>query len=179
MAGETRKVAFVTGSGRKRVGQVIAQSLARDGYDVALHYNSSAVDAKQTADKIRGLGVDCEAFQADVSSEHDVDRMFDSLTERFARLDVLVTTASIWESTPLEQVTADDLVRSLGVNTIGTFLCARRAGLIMADQAAGGAIITIGDWAIERPYLNHAAYFLGQGGDPLIDQDACRGTCSS
>jgi pteridine reductase len=94
--------------------------------------------------------------------------MFDGVLAQFGRLDVLVTTASIWETISLEDVTADDLRRNFEANTLGTFLCARRAGLIMAGQTDGGAIITIGDWAIERPYLDHSAYFVSKGAIPTL-----------
>jgi pteridine reductase len=90
--------------------------------------------------------------------------MVEAVAQRFGRLDALVTTASIWESTPLAQVSAEDMLKSFQVNTLGTFLCARRAGLMMVDQPQGGAIVTFGDWAIQRPYLDHAAYFTAKGG---------------
>jgi len=135
---------------------------------MALHYHSSASSAKGSLKELRDAGVDCEAFQADVAAEVEVDRMFDSVIERFGRLDVLVTTASIWETTPLEEVNSDNLLRNFQVNTLGTFLCARRAGLIMAGQEDGGAIVTIGDWAIQRPYLDHSAYFVSKGAIPTL-----------
>ena len=65
---------------------------------------------------------------------------------------MLVTAAAIWEPKPLEDVTADDVRRQFEVNTLGTFLCCQRAGLVMVEQPEGGAIVTIGDWATERPY---------------------------
>ena len=114
------------------------------------------------------MGVDCEAYRANVAVESDVDKMIDSVLSRFGRLDVLVTTASIWETVPLESITADDLWRNLNINTLGTFLCARRAGLAMVSQQEGGVIVTIGDWAIERPYLDHAAYFVSKGAIPTL-----------
>jgi pteridine reductase len=94
--------------------------------------------------------------------------MFDAIEKSFGRLDVLVTTAAIWESIPLEEVTAEDVQRNFNVNTLGTFLSARRAGLTMVSQETGGAIITIGDWAIDRPYLNHMAYFMSKGSIPTL-----------
>ena len=162
------KVALITGSGRHRVGNVVARSLAEEGYAIALHYYRSSADAEVSVEELRGLGVDCESFQANVAVEHEVDRMFDAIMSRFGRLDALVTTASIWDSIPLEETTADDLWRSFNVNTLGTFLCARRAGLQMVAQENGGSIITIGDWAIERPYLDHSAYFIAKGAIPTL-----------
>lgn len=163
-----RRIALITGSGRRRVGHVVARYLAQRGYSIALHYHSSEEEAERAAAEIRDLGVQCAAFRANVAVESDVNRMFNQLLEKFGRLDVLVTTASIWGTTPLEKVTADDVWREFNVNTLGTFLCARQAGLTMCKQDEGGAIVTIGDWAIERPYLDHTAYFISKGAIPAL-----------
>ena len=167
-AERTQKVALITGSGKPRVGNVIARSLAKAGYAIALHYHDSWEAANVTLEEMRGVGVSCESFCSNVGVQNEVDNLFDKVEERFGRLDVLVTTASTWDSVPLEQVTADDLWRDFNVNTLGTFLCARRAGLRMVEQAEGGAIITIGDWAIERPYLDHSSYFVSKGAIPTL-----------
>ncbi len=163
-----KAVALITGSGRRRVGNVIARCLADEGYAIALHYHSSAEEAEATLRDFRAVGVDCDAFSANVAVEAEVDNMFEAVLERFGQVDVLVTTASVWDATRLEEVTADDLWRNFNVNTLGTFLCARRAGLQMVSQQSGGTIVTIGDWAIERPYLDHAAYFISKGALPTL-----------
>ncbi len=41
----------------------------------------------------------------------------------------------------------------------------------MVDQPEGGAIVTIGDWATARPYLNYSAYFASKGAIPTITRD--------
>ena len=38
----------------------------------------------------------------------------------------------------------------------------------MAGQQSGGTVVTIGDWAIERPYVDHAAYFVSKGAIPTL-----------
>ena len=162
------KTALVTGGGRQRVGNVVARALAQWGYRLVVHYHRSGESAEQTVDAVRSQGGDAMAVQADVSDESDVDRMFQRVMERFGRLDVLITTASIWRTIPLEDVTAQDVRHSFDVNTLGTFLCCRRGGLLMANQPEGGAIVTLGDWAIERPYLDHAAYFTAKGSIPTL-----------
>ena len=162
------KVALITGSGRRRVGNVVAMTLAAKGYAIALHYNSSAEEARQTVVRLTEQGARASAFQADVADESQVDRLFDETLSHFGRLDVLVTAAAIWERKPLEEVTAEDVRRQFDVNALGTFLCCRRAGLIMAEQPEGGAIVTVGDWATARPYPNYAAYFASRGAIPAL-----------
>jgi pteridine reductase len=162
------KFALITGSGKRRIGNVVARALAERGFDIALHYNRSAEEAKQTAVELKKLGIRAEAYRADLADEHSLDRLFENVRKDFGRLDVLVTASAIWESKPLEQVTADDVRRHFEVNTLGTFLCCQRAGEIMVGQPEGGAIVTIGDWASVRPYLHYAAYFPSKGAIPAL-----------
>ncbi len=157
------KVALITGSGKRRIGNVIARALAERGYDIALHYRTSAEEADATVQELKTLGVRAAAFQADMSEPIDVERMFQKTLTSFGRLDVLVTAAAVWEQKKLEDITAEDVRRQFDINTLGTFLCCQRAGLAMAAQPEGGVIITIGDWAAARPYPNYAAYFASKG----------------
>jgi pteridine reductase len=161
-------VALITGSGKRRIGNVVAEALAARGYAVALHYHRSAEDARRSVAVLRQNGVAAEAFQADVSREDDVVRLFDQVHKQFGRLDALVTAAAIWESKPLEEVTADDVRRHFEINALGTFLCCQQAGKIMAGQPEGGAIVTLGDWATRRPYPRYAAYFPSKGAIPAM-----------
>jgi pteridine reductase len=68
----------------------------------------------------------------------------------------------------LEEVVAADVEEHFRTNALGTFLCCRAAGLAMAAQPEGGAIVNLGDWAVERPYLNYAAYFPSKGAIPAM-----------
>ena len=117
----TTKVALITGSGKRRIGNVVATALADRGYDIALHYNRSADEARETVAQLERKGVRAAAFQADVANEADVARLFDEMLAAFGRLDVLVTAAAVWQPKPLEDVTADDVRRQFDVNTLGTF----------------------------------------------------------
>lgn len=161
-------VALITGSGRRRVGHVIAEYLAERSWAIALHYHSSRDEALQSRDELRAAGVRCEAWQADVTDADAVERLVSEVHRHFGHVDALVTTSSIWSTVPFEEITADDLRKNFDVNTLGTFLTARAAGLIMTEQPNGGAIVTIGDWAIARPYLHHAPYFLAKGAIPTL-----------
>jgi pteridine reductase len=89
----------------------------------------------------------------------------------FGRLDALVNCAAVWVSKPLEQVTADDVRRHFDVNTLATFLCCQHVGLQMVQQPSGGAIVNLGDWAIVRPYPDHAAYFPSKGAIPTLTRN--------
>lgn len=164
-------VALVTGSGKKRVGSVVAEALARRGYNIAVHYRSSQSEAELTVANLRTLNIEAQAFHADLANEDDVRSMIASVLKAFGRIDVLVNCAAIWESKPLEEVTAADVRRHFDTNALGTFLCCQHAGLAMTKQPTGGVIVNIGDWAEVRPYLNYAAYFLSKGAVSAITRN--------
>jgi pteridine reductase len=159
----TRRVALVTGSGKRRIGWYVADALARRGYALALHYNTSGVEAADTAHYFAQRGAEVVAVQADLTDEAAVERLVAEALGRFGRLDVLVNCAAIWQAKRLEEVRAADVRRHFEVNALGTFLCAQRAGLAMVRQPEGGCIINFGDWAEVRPYLNYSAYFASKG----------------
>ena len=163
-----RKVALVTGSGKRRVGNAIIEALSARGYAVAVHYHHSAEEAHETVVRLKEQGRRAQAFQADVTQQAEVLRLFDEALRQFGRLDVLVTAASIYEPERLERTTAEQMRQEFDVNVLGTFLCCQRAGLIMAGQPEGGAIVTIGDWAVARPYPDYAAYLTAKGSIPTM-----------
>src|ERR1043166_3385287 len=168
MTHSTRPVALVTGSSRKRVGWHVAEALAAHGYDLVVHYRTSGAEAAETVRHLEGMGVQAIALAADLSDQQAVRGLVAQTLERFGRIDALVNCAGAWQKKRLEEVTDADLRGLFEVNTLGTFLCSQQVGLAMVQQAEGGGIIAVGDWAIERPYLHYAAYFPSKGAIPAM-----------
>jgi pteridine reductase len=162
------QVALVTGSGKRRIGWHIADALARRGTQLAVHYRSSAAEAADTVTHLRQNGVDAIALQADLTDAGAARMLIEQTVAHFGRLDVLVNCAAVWQGKPLEEVTAADVRRHFDTNTLGTFLCSQHAGLAMVRQPEGGCIINFGDWALARPYVGYAAYFLSKGAVPAL-----------
>ncbi len=162
-ADSVNKVALVTGSGAKRVGNSVALHLAQAGYDIAVHYRSSADEAKSTVAELKKCGVRAEAFAADITDEAAVKKLVEQVCHSFSTIDVLVNCAAVWQNKRLEDVTSADVRFHFDTNTLGTFLMCQHVGLKMVQQPSGGAIVNIGDWAEARPYLNYAAYFPSKG----------------
>ena len=165
---QSSKVAFITGSGAKRVGNAIARALAERGYAIVVHANRSVAEAHETAREVAAEGTQTLVVLGDLSDEATVERITGEIMARFGRIDVLVNSAAIWKPKPLEEVRAVDVREHFEANALGTFLCCQKVGLIMVKQPDGGAIINVGDWATERPYLNYSAYFPSKGAIPTI-----------
>lgn len=168
VSGALRRVAFVTGSGAQRVGRAVVELLAARDYAIVLHANRSVVEAEAAVARFEQAGTPALLVRGDVADEATVQGWIETIVGRFGRLDVLVNSAAVWKRKPLEDVTAGDVREHFDVNTLGTFLCCKYAGLQMAKQPAGGAIVNLGDWATRRPYADYAAYFPSKGAVPTL-----------
>lgn len=135
------KTALITGASRG-IGKAIALRLAKDGYDIAVNYNSNTEKAEQTAEEIRSLGVKAAVYKADTSKIDEVKAMFKDIRKEFGGLDVLVNNAGVVDDAYLLMVGQESLEKSLAINIRGYINCAQQAALRMAG-AGKGVIINI------------------------------------
>jgi pteridine reductase len=138
------RVALVTGAGH-RVGRTLALALARAGAHVAIHYHESSAPAQETAEEVERLGRLAMVLQADLSRSDAAERLPDRVASGLGRLDVLVNSASLFESARLLDVSADDWDRVMAVNLRAPFLLTRAAAPFL--EPAGGVVINIADLA--------------------------------
>lgn len=138
-----RRVALVTG-GARRVGAAITRSFAERGYDVVLHHGNSPAEAASLADMLaREHGVRVEVVQEDLQDPTAPARVVQAAVNRFDRLDVVVSSASVMEWQDFAAVTPDDWARTEAINLRAPFFLMQAAARVM--EAEGGGIVQITD----------------------------------
>lgn len=157
MSNSSNKVALVTG-GAIRVGRAIALELARNGYTIALHYNSSAEKALETMGEIRRMGGQVEGFQQDLSQTEELSTFFDRVLEKMGRLDVLVNSASVYDPGVIRDTNLDLYRKQFLVNLDAPFFLTRS----FANRCEGGHIINIIDNKIATRQFQYSAYLLSK-----------------
>jgi NAD(P)-dependent dehydrogenase (short-subunit alcohol dehydrogenase family) len=156
------QVALVTGAGR-RIGRVIALTLARAGAHVIVNYQQSKRGATATARQIAAWGVQGAAIRADISKPAQVRAMFSAVEKRFARLDILVNNAGIFFPATWETLTEKDWDRILSINLKGTFFCAQAAARMMMNRNRGRIIniSSLGGLQAWPSYMHYCASKAG------------------
>ena len=158
------KVALITGG--KRIGAVVATSLAKAGADVALIYNRSLAEAADTQSAVKALGRRAIVVQADVANERACIDAVSKTVSELGRLDILINMASLYAEKPFAELTAADWDRQLAVDLRAAFLFAHAAAPRM-KQHGGGRIINFTDWvaASARPrYPGYTPYYVAKAG---------------
>ncbi len=182
------RVALVTGGG-KRLGRAIVLSLARAGADVYVHYGRSSEAAEDTASEARQSDVRAWTGSADLREADAIEALFDDVSRRAGRLDVLVNSAARFDSEALADVDIQGWAASMDVNLRAPFLCARAAALLMrgdggnrsgtnsdsgsvtADPSAlepdapdEGCVINIADLSAIHPWRDHIQHGVSKAG---------------
>ena len=140
------KAALVTG-GSRGIGAAIARHLARQGADVAITYVSAQAQANEVVAEIRAFGRRGLAIHADSADMTAIKGAVEQAADAFGRLDILVNNAGIALMGPLENVTLDEIDRTLSVHVRASFVAAQAAARHMGE---GGRIINIGSCLAER-----------------------------
>ena len=129
-------VALVTG-GSRGIGRAICLELARQGAAVAVNYAGNEQAAQETVEACRALGVQAEAFQADVSDPAACESLIAQVKERFGRLDILVNNAGVTRDSLLMTAKAEDFDKVLDTNLKGAYFCMKAAAKVMMRQRYG------------------------------------------
>ena len=153
------QVAFVQG-GSRGIGAAIVKRLARDGAAVAFTYVSSASKAEELVATITAAGGKALAIRADSADAVAVQHAIRQSVTRFGQLDILVNNAGVLVWGHLEELTLDDLDRTLAVNIRSVFVACQEAAHHMGK---GGRIINIGSTNADRiPMAGGSVYAMSK-----------------
>lgn len=155
---KTLKTAVVTGAGTG-IGKAISAGLVAAGYTVIMAGRRAdvleAAAREISADPDRALAV-----PTDIGDPEAVARLFDTVEQRFQRLDLLVNNAGAnTPAIPLEELSFAQWNAVVGANLTGAFLCTQAAFRIMKRQRPrGGRILNNGSLSATTPRPHSLPY---------------------
>jgi NAD(P)-dependent dehydrogenase (short-subunit alcohol dehydrogenase family) len=132
------RVALVTGAAR-RIGRAIALGLAAAGWNVAVHYRQSELEAEETVAAIRALGRRAVALHCDLSIEAATRELVPRAIDALGRLDCVVNNASLFEYDSAADFSPALLGRLMQANVSAPLLLAQ--ALHAATPADGQAVV--------------------------------------
>jgi NAD(P)-dependent dehydrogenase (short-subunit alcohol dehydrogenase family) len=152
-------VALVTG-GSRGIGAAIAVKLAELGSDVAITYAQSKKRADEVVDQIAVHGRRGVAVRADSATTDEVVAAVEHTIDQLGRLDILINNAGIFPFGVIDDVTTEEVNRTLDVHVRAVYLASQAAVRHMSD---GGRIVSIGSNLAERaPHPGLALYSMSK-----------------
>src|SRR3989338_869418 len=154
-----KRTAIVTGNA-KRTGKAISIALAKEGYDVIVHYNTSKKEAVSTEKELRSIGSDSFCIKADISTAGGATKLVEAAIRKKGRIDVLINNVGNFLVKTIDKVTPEEWEYLLRTTATTTFNMCHYALPYMVKQNFG-RIVNISDsgadlikaWPRITPYM--------------------------
>jgi pteridine reductase len=160
-------LALVTGAAH-RLGKVFALTLARQGFDILLHYHRSSDAALQAQAEIEAMGVRVTLLEADLTDPPQIQ----SLVADLDALHVLVNSAAFMPSGKVEALTLENWDTALDLNVRAPFLLAQEAAKKMRE---GGLIVNITDVGAQKAWSRYPSYTVSKAALDSLTRVLARG----
>jgi pteridine reductase len=144
----------VTGAAH-RLGKSFALTLARQGFDIVLHYHSAEEEARQTQAQIESLSSRVFLAQADLTDPAQIQ----SLVSNLHSLDVLVNSAAFLPHGNVDSLSIENWDVSLDLNLRAPFLLAQACAKKMTE---GGLIVNITDVGAQKAWSRFPSYTVSK-----------------
>ena len=133
------KICVVTGS-TKGIGKGIAEALAENGGTVVICSRKQNECDAVAAEIREKYGVDAIGVSADITKTEAIENLFNTVMEKYGRVDVLVNNAGSAITKRAEDLTEEDFDHVLALDLRAVFFCSQAAGKIMIKQKSGKII---------------------------------------
>ncbi|MBD9085133.1 SDR family oxidoreductase [bacterium] len=144
------KVVFVTGSA-KGIGAACIKKFALEGYDVVIHYRSSETSARKLENWIKeNTNSKTLLLKSDIQNEEEVKKMVTKIIDAFGHIDVLVNNAALEINSEFEEKNAQNFLKVLNTNLVGTFLVSKYVSKWMLEKKTGKIINITSNNAINQ-----------------------------
>ena len=132
----------IVAAGAKNLGGLISTTLATQGVNIAVHYNSdsSEADADKTVAAVEAAGVKAVKFQADLTAPANVERLFDAAIDAFGSVDIAVNTVGKVLRKPIVDTSEEEYDSMFDINAKAAYFFIKEAGKRLNDD---GKVITI------------------------------------
>lgn len=133
-----RPVALVTGAGL-RLGSTIAMHLARNGWDIAVHYRHSSAAAVTTKQACQAGGARSAVFAADFGDEAQARALLPEVVAHFGRVDAIINSASRFEFDDAGSFNYQQLDQHLHSNVAAPILLAQALHQHLSQRRSASA----------------------------------------
>lgn len=160
MSNITPRVALITGAA-KRIGRSIAQALASDGWQIAVHYRSSSTSADELVSEILAAGGSAVALQADLAEIGGVERLLPDCVRKLGPPTCLINNASEFEYDRVGSIAADTWSSHIDTNLRAPVMLAQAFAQHLPDLAQGN-VVNIIDQRVLRPTPAFFSYTISK-----------------
>lgn len=151
------KIACVTGA-TSGIGRATAEIFAKNGYNLIITGRRGELLEQLGAELVEKYKIDLMILKFDVRNQEAVNQAFDSLSEGWKNIDVLVNNAGLAVGlNPIHEGLVEDWERMIDTNVKGLLYVSRKVLPWMVEKKSGH-VFNIASTAGKETYLNGNVY---------------------
>ena len=125
------KIVLVTGCS-KGIGRAIIEFFAKEQATIIMTYNTNLDLSNKVKDELKNkYNVNINNYHLDLHNEDDINNLYKRIKEDYGHIDILVNNASLSIDNDINDLTKDEFMEVLEVNTVGTFLMIKYMSKLM------------------------------------------------
>lgn len=156
------RVVVVTGAARG-IGFACAERFSEEGARIAI-LDVLEEEGDKACETLAAQGRECVFVPCDVGIKSAVENAFETVLERFGRVDVLMNNAGLNRPAEFVEMSEADFDLVIRTNLKSVFLCSQVAARDMIARGAGGAIVNMSSTSVIMTMPTIAAYAASKGG---------------
>ena len=155
------QTALITGAS-KRIGRAVASHLCSKGWNVAIHYNTSAHDALLLVDEFSRSYSKQKfiAVKADLSIGKEAENLITEVISKLGKIDLVINNASVFEKGFIKDTSIEKWNEHIDTNLKAPFVLMRDFAL----YCKSGNIINFVDTRITQNKSDFASYSISKKG---------------
>ena len=134
-----KKAVLITGAS-SGIGACIAETLASEGYNIIITYNSSSEKAEAVKEKCVAKGAEVLCIQSDASSYSSCEETVKKSIEKFGGIYALINNAGIVKDSLLMRMTEEQFDKVINTNLKGVFNMSKHVVPYMVKSREGRII---------------------------------------
>ncbi len=153
------QIVLITGAAH-RLGKAMSEHLARQGWSVAIHYNTSGGPAEELVNRLSGEYPQQHfmAFRANLSNDSETEGLLPEVIEKMGQPLLLINNASVFNPATIANTTSPFFDRQMTVNLKAPFILLRE----FINRCGKGMVVNIADTRISDNKEGYAAYTLAK-----------------
>ena len=153
------QTALITGAS-KRIGKTLAEHLAKKGWSILIHYNSSDKPANELANRLRLIypNQNFNTIKTNLSNSDEVEKLIPDVVNKFGKFQLLINNASVFNKGDVSETSSGLFNSQFDVNFKAPFLLIRD----FANYCKQGNVINFVDTRITSNKSGFAAYSLSK-----------------
>ena len=170
-------VILVTG-GAVRIGREICLNLAKDGFSVAVHYNSSSNEANSLVEKITSNGGTAQSFSGNLSDVSMVENLFSDIKDSLGVVTGIVNNASLFSFDDINSLSKQSWDNHMHVNALVPLLMISELSRNIPSDCVG-SVVNILDQKISQPNPDYLSYTASRYAMAGMTETLARSLCPS